>query len=77
MSIRTIETRSPSQSSTRPLAAQVLKKPLSIEVANPWRGRQTPCTAQEEHDMVCDLEDLCGDEPVDEFERRDVTVLIT
>jgi hypothetical protein len=77
MSTRTIEPRSPSLSPQRPLAAQVLKKPLSIEVANPWRGRQTPCTAQEEHNMVSDLEEISGDADVDEFERRDVTVLIT
>ena len=52
MSTRTIEpTLDSAHNSTRPLAAQVLKKPLSIEVANPWRGRQTPCTAQEEHDI--------------------------
>jgi hypothetical protein len=76
MSTRTVESRSP-HNSTRPLAAQVLKKPLSIEVANPWRGRHTPCTADEEQELVDDLETLCGDEPVDEFERRDVTVLIT
>lgn len=77
MSTRTFEPRSPTHNSTRPLAAQVLKKPLSIEVANPWRGRQSPCTANEEHEMIADLEALCGDAAVDEFERRDVTVLIT
>jgi hypothetical protein len=75
MSTRTFEPRSPSHNSTRPLAAQVLKKPLSIEVANPWRGRQSPCTAREEQDMVDDLEERCGDEQVDEFERRDITAL--
>jgi hypothetical protein len=53
------------------------KQPTLVEVANPWRGRQTPCTAIEEHELVSDLEVLSGDETVDEFERRDVTVLIT
>lgn len=76
MSTRTIEPRSASLSQVRPMSA-VLKKPLSIEVANPWRGRQTPCTAHEEHALVQELEDMCGDAEVDEFERRDVTVLIT
>jgi hypothetical protein len=77
MSTRTIESRSLSPHAGRHVTPLVVKKPLSIEVANPWRGRQSPCTSTEENDMVRDLEDLCGDQPVDQFERRDVTVLIT
>lgn len=77
MSTRTIESRSALVSTARPAISKAAKKPLSIEVANPWRGRQTPCTADEEHTLVSELELLCGDGTVDEFERRDVTVLIT
>ena len=77
MSTRTIESRPALVNTARPAITKAIKKPLSIEVANPWRGRQTPSTAEEEHDLVSDLEVLCGDGAVDEFERRDVTVLIT
>jgi hypothetical protein len=73
MSTSIIEARAASPSGVRPNAA---KRPL-IEVANPWRGRQSPCTAAEEQQLVADLEQMCAGEPVDEFERRDVTVLVT
>ena len=52
------------------------KPPTLVEI-NPWRGRPSPCTATEELEFVRDLKVLSGDETVDEFERRDVTVLIT
>jgi hypothetical protein len=77
MSTRTIESRAALVNTQRPAISKAVKKPLSIEVANPWRGRQTPCTAEEEQLLVHDLEVLCGEGSVDEFERRDVTVLIT
>jgi hypothetical protein len=46
-------------------------------VSNPWNGRQSPCTAAEEVAFVDELELLSGYDDVDEFERRDVTVLLT
>ena len=55
-------------------------RPSSVvppEVSNPWSGRQAPCTASEEVRFVEDLELLSGYDDVDEFERRDVTVLLT
>jgi hypothetical protein len=48
-----------------------------VEVASPWSGRQSPCSAAEELAFVEELEVLSGQHDVDEFERRDVTVLIT
>jgi hypothetical protein len=74
MSTRMIEAQSAQLDPARPVKAH---QPRPVEVANPWRGRQSPCTADEEHQLVDDLEVLSGDETVDEFERRDVTVLIT
>jgi hypothetical protein len=74
MSTRMIEVQSAQLDGARPARA---KQATLVEVANPWRGRQSPCTADEEHELVCDLEELSGDETVDEFERQDVTVLIT
>jgi hypothetical protein len=73
MSTSIIDARTASTGRARPAKA---KRPPT-EVANPWRGRQSPCTAAEEHQLVCDLEDMADGEVVDEFERRDVTVLIT
>jgi hypothetical protein len=73
MSTSIIDARTASTGRARPAKA---KRP-HIEVANPWRGRQSPCTAAEEHQLVCELEDRSYGEAVDEFERRDVTVLIT
>jgi hypothetical protein len=76
MSTRTIEP-AVVLGSARPAARRATKKPLSIEVANPWSGRQSPCTAEEERVLVAELEVLAGDDPAEVFERRDVTVLIT
>jgi hypothetical protein len=50
---------------------------LPVEVASPWAGRQSPCSAAEEQAFVLELEIMSGHADVDEFERRDVTVLIT
>ncbi|MFN8024599.1 MAG: hypothetical protein U0Q03_23930 [Acidimicrobiales bacterium] len=50
---------------------------MTVEVASPWSGRQVPSTAAEEQAFVDELEVQCGDHDVDEFERRDVTVLLT
>jgi hypothetical protein len=51
--------------------------PRYIEVSNPWIGRQAPCTAEEEAVLVDDLVVLAGTQPIEEFERKDVTVLVT
>lgn len=47
------------------------------EVCSPWSGRQAPCSRHEEADLVRELTELVGDDEVTDFERRDVTVLIT
>ncbi len=75
MSTRTIESthRRPASPKNAGRSAHT----VPVEVANPWRGRQSPCTAAEELLFVEELEVLSGDHEVDEFERRDVTVLIT
>ena len=75
MSTRTIES-----TYGRPASPKHAKRSLhtvTVEVASPWAGRQSPCTATEELAFVEELEVLSGDHDVDEFERRDVTVLIT
>jgi hypothetical protein len=79
MSTRTIEPTKHRHTSTRtngPGGARSLRT-VPVEVASPWAGRQSPCTATEELAFVEELEVLSGDHDVDEFERRDVTVLIT
>ncbi len=75
MSTRTIESthRRPASPKNAGRSAHT----VPVEVANPWAGRQSPCTAAEELLFVEELEVLSGDHEVDEFERRDVTVLIT
>ena len=80
MSTRTIEPSHVRPSTTRrgttsPTTRSVRAMP--VEVASPWSGRQVPCTAAEEQTFVDELEVQCGDHDVDEFERRDVTVLLT
>jgi hypothetical protein len=47
------------------------------EICSPWQGRQSPASAVEEIAFVEDLLDLVGGEVDVEFERRDVTVLVT
>lgn len=47
------------------------------EVCSPWTGRQAPLSADEERTFVDHLLDLIGTDGDVEFERRDVTVLIT
>lgn len=47
------------------------------EICSPWQGRQSPASAAEEIAFVEDLLDLLGGEVDVEFERRDVTVLVT
>jgi hypothetical protein len=48
-----------------------------VEVSNPWIGRQAPSTAEEEAILIEDLEVLAGNQPIEQFERKDVTVLVT
>ncbi len=50
---------------------------VPLEVAGPWIGRQFACSAAEETAFVDELEILSGHDEVNEFERRDVTVLVT
>jgi hypothetical protein len=57
---------------TRPTAPEP-----PFEVPGPWTGRQYPASALEESIFVDQLELLSGYNDVDEFERRDVTVLLT
>ncbi len=51
------------------------------EVCNPWAGRQSPCSRHEEADLVRELTIVVGVDGLEldgiEFERRDVTVLMT
>lgn len=75
MSTRTIESTHRRPASPKNAGRSVHTVP--VEVASPWAGRQSPCTAAEELLFVEELEVLSGDHEVDEFERRDVTVLIT
>lgn len=77
MSTGTIEPRVPLLATVQTGFSTSVERPLAIEVANPWHGRQTPCTADEEQSLVDELEMLCADDPVDEFGRPDVTLLIT
>jgi len=80
MPTRIIEPTQRRSSTTRTTSARAAKpamRPAQVEVANPWAGRQSPCTAAEELAFVDELEVLSGGHDVDEFERRDVTVLIT
>jgi hypothetical protein len=76
MSTRTIESTQHRLTSSRGNAPSSPHTVL-VEVASPWVGRQSPCTPAEEIAFVEELEVLSGDHDVDEFERRDVTVLIT
>ncbi len=76
MSTRTIESTHHRLTSSHKNAQRSLHT-VQVEVANPWAGRQSPCTPAEELAFVETLEVLSGDHDVDEFERRDVTVLIT
>lgn len=48
-----------------------------LEVAGPWTGRHFACSVAEEISFVEELEMMSGFEDVEEFERRDVTVLLT
>ena len=81
MSTRIIEPTQRRSSSTRAVAGARTPRPtvppVQVEVASPWSGRQAPCTDAEELAFVAELEVLSGDHDVEEFERRDVTVLIT
>jgi hypothetical protein len=77
MSTRTIEPAQHRHTSSRSSAPKRSLHTVPVEVANPWAGRQSPSTAAEEQAFVDELEVLSGDHDVDEFERRDVTVLIT
>lgn len=63
------------RSRTAPPVPATAEPPL--EVAGPWTGRQFPASAIEEAAFVDQLELLSGFDDVDEFERRDVTVLLT
>ena len=74
MSTRTMATTTRRPAVTRPAAP---RGATQVEVSNPWKGRQSPCTAAEETAFVDELEVLSGYDDVDEFERRDVTVLLT
>lgn len=75
---RSVTTRSPApRTGARTNPSSRTARSASIEVASPWTGRQVPCNAAEEEAFVEELEVLSGDHDVDEFERRDVTVLIT
>ena len=74
MSTRTMATTTRRPTVARP--AQTRRAPQA-EVSNPWNGRQSPCTSAEEATFVDELEVLSGYDDVDEFERRDVTVLLT
>ena len=47
------------------------------EICSPWAGRQSPATCHEEAALIEELTALVGDDDTNEFERRDVTVLIT
>lgn len=78
MSARTMESNRvrPTAGMPRGVPARA-PRPVPVEVASPWTGRQSPCSATEELAFVEELEVLSGDHDVDEFERRDVTVLIT
>lgn len=65
------KTRTPSSAPPKRLA----------EVCNPWAGRQSPCSRHEETDLVRELTIVVGTDGLEldgiEFERRDVTVLMT
>lgn len=62
------------------LSATAQPKRLA-EVCSPWAGRQSPCSRDEEADLVRELTIVVGPDGLDnegiEFERRDVTVLMT
>ena len=80
MSTRIVEPTQRRSSTTRHAISRAPKpamRPVQVEVSSPWAGRQSPCTAAEELAFVAELEVLSGEHDVDEFERRDVTVLIT
>ena len=65
--------------SPRPSATAQPKR--LAEVCNPWAGRQSPCSHDEEADLVRELSIVVGADDLAvegiEFERRDVTVLMT
>jgi hypothetical protein len=65
--------------SARPSATAPPKR--LAEVCNPWAGRQSPCSRHEEADLVRELTIVVGADGLTaegvEFERRDVTVLMT
>ena len=65
--------------SARPSATAQPKR--LAEVCNPWAGRQSPCSHDEEADLVRELSIVVGADGLAvegiEFERRDVTVLMT
>lgn len=76
--IVTERSRGPATARPRPVAGHTDPQPRRLtEVCSPWAGRQSPLSAEEEHAFVEDLLDLIGAEVDVEFERRDVTVLIT
>lgn len=77
MSTRTMETNAARPAAVRRSAPRRPARSALVEVANPWTGRQTPCSATEESAFVEELEVLSGDADVERFERRDVTVLMT
>jgi hypothetical protein len=66
---------SPPRPATRTTSKSAASAPL--EVAGPWTGRHFACSVAEEISFVEELEMMSGFEDVEEFERRDVTVLLT
>ena len=70
--------RGPGAARPSPAAGRTDQQPKRLaEICSPWLGRQSPASAAEELAFVEDLLDLIGGEVDVEFERRDVTVLIT
>ena len=74
---RPTSARATASGTARAASAKRSLHSVPVEVSSPWAGRQSPCTAAEENAFVLELEILSGITDVDEFERRDVTVLLT
>lgn len=77
MSVRTIESVPTRLSASRPGSTQRAQPMMRMEIGSPWVGRQSPCSATEESTFVAELEAASIGQVVDEFERRDATVLLT